>query len=112
MNDAKGILQLNDVDLLEQELADAAGRTRLRKLGLALEPHTALARARQQALDSVDRRWTSLYERAYRRYGRGVAAVRERVCQGCHITLPTSKTPSVLPTLTLCESCSRLLYWG
>ena len=112
MSEAKGLLQLHDVDLLDQELADAAGRARLRKMGLAIEPHAALARARQQALEAADRRWTTLYERAYRRYGRGVAAVRDRVCQGCHITLPTSKTPSVAGTITLCESCSRLLYWA
>jgi predicted nucleic acid-binding Zn-ribbon protein len=112
VSDVRGILQIHDMDLLEQELSDAAGRVRLRKIGLALEPSVALAKARQQAIETVDRRWTSLYERAYRRYGRGVCAVRDRVCQGCHITLPTSKTPSVADTLTLCESCSRLLYWG
>ena len=112
MSEAKGILQLHDADLLEQELQDRAGRARLRKLGLALEPHASLASARRHALDHVDRRWVTLYERANRRYGRGVTAVRDRVCQGCHITLPISKTPSVPGTLTLCESCSRILYWG
>jgi len=112
MTDAKGILQLHDADLLEQELNDAAGRARLRKLGLAIEPHASLATARRHALANADPRWVGLYERAHRRYGRGITAVRDRVCQGCHITLPTSKTPSTPGAITMCELCSRLLYWA
>jgi predicted nucleic acid-binding Zn-ribbon protein len=30
---------------------------------------------------------------------------------GCFITLPTSSTPETHDTLTLCESCGRILYW-
>ena len=98
--------------MLENELRDPIAQARLRKLGLTMVPGPALERARQRISECIDRRWMYLYERAYHRYGRGVAAVRERVCQGCHITLPTSKTPSAAGTLTLCESCGRILYWG
>jgi len=112
VSDVAGILSLHDVQLLEDELSDPAGRARLRRLGLAVEPHPALARARARLVAAVDRRWLALYERAYRRYGRGVTGVRERVCQGCHITLPTALSPSHPDSLTVCESCGRILYWG
>lgn len=112
MSDVTGILTLQDLQLLEEELGDAPGRNRLRKLGLALEPHPALARARSRWDGTVDRRWLSLYQRACRRYGRGVTNVRERVCQGCHITLPTALSPTAPDSLTVCESCGRLLYWA
>jgi predicted nucleic acid-binding Zn-ribbon protein len=112
MTDGAAILRLHDVHLLEAELTDAQGKVRLRKLGLPMERHPALERLRLQCLEAIDRRWIYLYERAYRRYGRGVAVVRDRVCQGCHITLPTALSPSGSGSLTLCESCGRILYWG
>ena len=37
--------------------------------------------------------------------------MRERVCLGCFVTLPTSASPGVGESLTLCESCGRILYW-
>jgi len=106
------ILRLHDVDLLEVELADARAVSRLRKLGMSLAPHRDLERARERCIAAIDRRWLMLYERAFRRYGRGVAAVRDRVCQGCRVTLPTSVAPSSPRQLTQCESCGRILYWG
>jgi predicted nucleic acid-binding Zn-ribbon protein len=112
VTDLRSILQLHDLDLLERELHDAAGAARLRKLGLAMTPHRDLERRRAQCLTGIDKRWLSWYERALRRYGRGVAAVRDRVCQGCRVTLPTSAAPSGGGSLTQCESCGRVLYWG
>lgn len=112
MTESAGLLELHDLHLLESELDDRVAQARLRKLGLAMQPSPALERARQRVSESIDRRWMVLYERAYRRYGRGVAAVRDRVCQGCHITLPTSVSPTAARALTLCESCGRILYWG
>lgn len=106
------ILRLHDVHLLERELMDGTAVSRLRKLGLALAPHRDVERARERCIAAIDRRWLTLYERAYRRYGRGVAAVRDRVCQGCRVTLPTSAAPSGPSLLTQCESCGRVLYWG
>jgi len=105
------ILKLHDLDLLSREFQDPRALARLRKLGLEIVQPEVLSRARARLLATVDRRWLNLYERALRRYGRAVALVRDRVCQGCFITLPTSVTPSVSESLTLCESCGRILYW-
>ena len=112
MNEAFGLLQLHDLDLIEAEIGDARVRTRFRRLGLPMERSAALDRAREACLESVDRRWLYHYERSNQRYGRGVVAVRDRVCQGCHITLPTSRMPNAAGALTLCECCCRVLYWA
>lgn len=111
MIEAESILHLQDVDLMRAELADARNRARLRKLGFPEPDPEQLERLRERLALGLDRRWLNHYQRAQARYGRAVAAVRERVCQGCFITLPTSAAPSGEDSLTLCESCGRILYW-
>lgn len=111
MIDASSILHLQDLDLLRADLAAERNRARLRKLGFPEPDPAPLERLRERITVGLDRRCLNLYQRAQTRYGRAVAVVRERVCQGCHITLPTSASPPGEDTLTLCESCGRLLYW-
>ena len=110
MTDAAAILQLHDLDLLLREVRDAGSRAHLAKLGFTLQGVSQIERARARVAARLERRWLSAYERALQRYGRGVVAVRERVCQGCFITLPTSAAPAE-GALAQCESCGRLLYW-
>src|SRR5438552_2486014 len=80
--------------------------------GVAIPHARALAvqRARARLTAARERRWLTVYERAHARYGRGLAAVRGRVCQGCFITLPTSALPGP-ESPTVCESCGRVLCW-
>lgn len=105
------VLRLHDMDLLLRELSDAASVARLRKLGYTLGDLNGLARTRERLVAGVDRRWVQHYLRALKRYGRGVVPVRERVCLGCFVTLPTSATPGSEESLTLCASCGRILFW-
>ena len=112
MTESATALLLHDLHLLEAELTDPRAQGRLRKLGLPMAPHKDFERTLQRAEGAMDRRWGYLYDRARHRYGRGVVVVRDRVCLGCRITLPTSVTPSAAGALTLCESCGRILYWG
>jgi len=106
-----GILELQELDLLRAEAGDARVTARLRKLGFAFPEPAAIERLRETLVERIDRRWLNHYERARARYGRGVAVVRGRVCQGCHMTLPTSAVPGEQQRLTTCESCGRILYW-
>lgn len=109
--EAAAVLQLHDLDVLLGELRSPKSLTRLKKLGYEFAEFAPLERLRAKLLGQVDRRWLNHYERALRRYGRGVAVVRNRVCLGCFITLPTSALPNADESLTLCESCGRILYW-
>jgi predicted nucleic acid-binding Zn-ribbon protein len=86
----------------------------LRKLAFDLEGIARVEAARTRIVDGIDRRWTMPYERTRQRYGRAVAAVRERVCSGCFVTLPTTARPRTgdASTPQMCESCGRILYWA
>ena len=112
MSESHALLQVQEIDLLLQEWSLPISRVRLGRLGFSPGDDRALQRSRQKLFAGLDRRWQRLYERALLRYGRGVVGVRERVCQGCRITLPTSAAPGPGESLTLCESCGRILYWG
>ncbi len=111
MSDEQRILELHDVDVLRDEVADARGVARLRKLGFSFPDPIELDRVRLRLIAAADRRWLHHYERAHARYGRAVTVVRGRVCQGCFITLPTRVAPSDGAPLTTCESCGRILLW-
>jgi predicted nucleic acid-binding Zn-ribbon protein len=110
-SEAAAVLQLHDLDLMAGELRNPKLKARLKKLGYEFGEITPLERLRPKLLAQIDRRWINHYERALKRYGRAVAVVRDRVCLGCFITLPTSASPNADESLTLCESCGRILYW-
>ena len=105
------LLELHDLDLQLAEARHSPTLAHLRKLGFEPSEITGLERARQRLLAEVERRWIQHYERALQRYGRAVVGMRERVCLGCFVTLPTSASPGAGEILTLCESCGRILYW-
>jgi len=105
------LLELHDLDLMLSEAHHAPTLARLRKLGLEPASTAAFDRARQRLIAGLERRWVQHYERALQRYGRAVVGMRERVCLGCFVTLPTSAAPGPGETLTLCESCGRILCW-
>ena len=115
-----GLVQLGDIDLLLRELEVAGSIQRLRKLGFALDGVAKLLAARERLANGIERRWMVGYERARQRYGRGIAVVRDRVCLGCFVTLPTSASrpaaeagaSEVTGAPRLCASCGRILFWG
>jgi hypothetical protein len=110
MTDWSDVLSLHDLDLLLEEARGGGARQRILSLGFRLTGLPAVERARTRLLARLGGRWVHAYERAQRRYGRGVVAVRDRVCQGCFITLPTCAAAG-RDSLTVCESCGRILFW-
>lgn len=105
-------LELHELDQLLREAREPGTSTRLRRAGYVLAVPPPLLRERERLAEKLDRRWLSAYERAFARYGRGLWTVRQRVCQACRLTLPTSAAPPVGEMhLHLCEGCGRLLLW-
>ena len=112
MSATRHALELQDLDLLLDLAADPSARQRLQRAGYAFDGLPALERERARLFAALDSRWASVYERSLARYGRGLTLVRDRVCQGCFVTLPTSAAPPAGEAgLHLCVSCGRLLYW-
>jgi hypothetical protein len=112
MTPAELLLRIHDLDLLALELGDAAYTTKLRRLGLEVAPLRGLDPRRAELVAELDARWRGHYERALRRYGSGVAAVRGRVCQGCFMTLPRSAAAFLADGISTCEACGRILFWS
>ncbi len=106
----RALVRRHDLDLLLVEARSPGPRRRTQGMGFALPGLAVLERARAQLDARLERHWLHAYERARRRYGRAVVAVRARVCQGCYITLPTSAAANA-DTPTVCESCGRILIW-
>ena len=112
MTAADLLLRIHDLDLLAVELADGACAARLRRLGLEVAESGAVSGFRAALVERLEPRWRQHYERALRRYGSGVAAVRGRVCQGCFMTLPRSAAAEIVNGISTCEACGRILYWA
>jgi len=112
MTAMESIALLGDIDAMIREAQSPASRVRLKKLGLEIDGLPRLLAARARLADGIDPRWTFSYERTRQRYGRGIAAVRDRVCSGCFVTLPTTARPrdGDSPSPQHCESCGRILY--
>lgn len=113
MSDVERVLELHELDELLVQLRLEAQAPRWRRLGYAVGSAVVLERERERLAAAVERRWLGLYERSRRRYGHGLSGVRERVCLGCHVTLPTSAAPPPGEAqLQLCQGCGRLLLWS
>ena len=112
MTSAELLLRIHDLDLLALELGDASCNAKLRRLGLEVAATDRLEPRRAELVAELDARWRHHYERALKRYGSGVAAVRGRVCQGCFMTLPRSTAAFIADGVSTCEACGRILFWG
>lgn len=112
MTAVEGFLELHEIDQLLLQATDVTHAGRWSALGLKVTPTPVLLREREKLAATLDRRWLGLYERALGRYGRGLSLVRQRVCLGCRLTLPTSAAPPPgVTALHLCVGCGRLLIW-
>ena len=112
MIEVRPVIELHDLDQLLLLATDEGSVDGLRRIGYTLVGTLALVREREKLAAGLDRRWLGWYERSLGRYGRGLTLVRDRVCQGCFVTLPTSAAPPPGEGhLHLCENCGRLLYW-
>ncbi len=112
MSMARAFLELHELDQLLVQAKDPVRAARWRQMGYTLSPAPTLVRDREKLAESLDRRWLVVYERCLGRYGKGLSSVRNRVCLGCRLTLPTSAAPPPGDAhLHVCEGCGRLLLW-
>jgi len=61
--------------------------------------------------DDLHRRYRMIFER---RGGVAVVAVRDGICQGCHMNVPPQLFNQVLRNeqVLLCPSCQRIMFWS
>lgn len=85
-----------------------AQRTLLRASATAPEHQALLADLRQQVHDPV----LAHYLRRVEQGSKGVAEVRNGICSGCHMRLPSGVLGALMKPhdLLLCETCGAYLY--
>ena len=109
MSVVDSFLELHELDQLLLQAGEPTHVARWKRLGFTVSPAALVTRDRERLAERLDRRWLSVYERSLGRYGRGLSAVRHRVCLGCRLTLPTSAAPP--SGVTHLHVCGRLLLW-
>ncbi len=113
LTQTQALVRLHDLDMLIRDARDAEAQALYKKAGFKVSGLEKLESARAELAAAIEPRWLRLYERVLRRYGRAVIPVRERVCLGCFVTLPTSALPPPADSdaVSVCASCGRILYW-
>jgi predicted nucleic acid-binding Zn-ribbon protein len=103
------LVALQDLDIMLKEIEE------VKELGFEVkgEGAAALARAREELMVKIKKPLLAAYERLRNRYKRAIVPVKDDVCLGCFVRLPTSITTHgrTDKEVLLCESCGRILYW-
>jgi len=104
---------LQDLDDMISEAEDADLLKEQEKLGFEIQGLDKLKEARQELFQKIPPDVFSQYQRIRKRYGRAIAPVRDNICLGCFITIPTALSNKNIGNEDLrnCENCGRFLYW-
>lgn len=68
---------------------------------------------RDEVASKIDPPMLRTYERLHKRYRRAVVPVKDEICLGCFVKLPTSLSTRGKENAVVfrCENCGRILYW-
>ena len=104
---------LQDLDDMIGEAENAELLKEQEQMGFEMKGLQKLKEARQELLDKLPVDIHGQYRKIRKRYGRAIAPVRENICLGCFITIPTALSNKNIGNLDLrnCENCGRFLYW-
>jgi predicted nucleic acid-binding Zn-ribbon protein len=100
---------LQDIDLMIREYKKEE------EMGFDTAGLETLEKARARLAAEIDGRWLRLYERLRQKHDRAVVPVIDHTCLGCSMAVPTAKRKSgedrTTPTIVVCESCGRILFF-
>jgi len=109
MNDKqlRCLVALQDIDNM---ISDNANE---QELGFKTEGMEKMQQLRQEVASQIDLPLLRNYERLHQRYRRAVVPVKDEICLGCFIKLPTSLSTKGKENIVVfrCENCGRILYW-
>lgn len=107
------LFRLQDLDIMLREMDDPKYKLSEEQMGFSLQALEHLRSTRQKLAETIDAKDLRLYERIAKKHVHGIVPVVDRICLGCHMTLPTSAVSlSTDPEQLLsCEMCGRILYW-
>ncbi|MCK5739640.1 hypothetical protein KAH55_10675 [bacterium] len=101
------LVTLQDLDMMLTELDD------VEKLGFDTTGRKDLEKARDELVAKMSRPLLYTYEKLRKRYKRAIVPVKDHVCLGCFLRVPTSLSVRGREDAGVytCEGCGRILYW-
>ncbi|HJX32398.1 MAG TPA: hypothetical protein VJ624_11225 [Thermodesulfobacteriota bacterium] len=114
MNDIlQNLVIVQDLDEMISESNNAEIINQQEEMGFAINGLEKLIEAREELIKKIPPEVFNHYNRVRARYGRAIAPVRENICLGCFIKIPTQISSREMGNQVLrnCENCGRYLYW-
>jgi len=101
------LVALQDIDNMILESGNE------KELGFKTKGINKLQKIREEVGQQINPSMLRTYERLHKRYRRGVVPVKDNICLGCFVKLPTSITTKGKENIVIysCENCGRILYW-
>ncbi|MCG8604971.1 hypothetical protein MJD09_08245 [bacterium] len=101
------LVALQDLDMMIREVDD------VKSLGFDITGREKLHEAREELVKKISKPILHRYETLRQRYKRAVVPVKDDVCLGCFMRIPTSLFTRGRSDqdVNLCEGCGRVLYW-
>jgi len=101
------LVALQDIDNMILDNAEE------QELGFKTEGMEKMQHMRHDVAAQIDLPMLRTYERLHQRYRRAVVPVKDEICLGCFVKLPTSLSTKGKENVVVfrCENCGRILYW-
>ena len=101
------LVALQDIDNMILDSSDE------QELGFKTEGMENVNTMRDEVASNIDPPMLRTYERLHKRYRRAVVPVKDEICLGCFVKLPTSLSTKGKENVVVfrCENCGRILYW-
>jgi predicted nucleic acid-binding Zn-ribbon protein len=101
------LVALQDIDIMIHDIED------VKQIGFDVQGIEKLEEARNELVTKISKPLLFNYEKLKNRYKRSIVPVKDDICLGCFMRIPTSlftRGRSDQEVIT-CEGCGRILYW-
>ncbi|MFQ5865953.1 MAG: zinc ribbon domain-containing protein [bacterium] len=101
------LVALQDLDVMIRDTEE------VKELGFEIAGKEKLKEARDELTQKISKPLLSNYEKLKARYRRSIVPVKDNVCLGCFMKIPTSLSTRGRSDqdIITCEGCGRILYW-
>jgi hypothetical protein len=101
------LVALQDLDTMLKDIED------VKALGFEVAGKEKLQAARDELVKKINKPLLSVYNKLKIRYKRSIVPVKDDVCLGCFMCVPTQLITRGRSDqeVILCEGCGRILYW-
>lgn len=101
------LVALQDLDIMIKDIEE------VKHIGFDVQGKEKLAEAREDLISKINKPLLFNYEKLKGRYKRSIVPVKDDICLGCFMRIPTSLITRGRSDedVILCEGCGRILYW-